>query len=207
MFNPGRWICGNDWEYHAMILINYLSVTSPQKLSDIVNLQGNRTGKTALHYAVTQGFPSIVNALLKIQGIDINRQDYNGETPLHRSFMPGCPVSIPIVLIDSGADVRIPDNKNFTPLNMAMLFWKVDWFVPMVLEHFPDYDIHMRDYQGFDMLRWAVECKDPILVEKLLEMGANPDSEDNEGISTRNSVYARDHKKISELLGVEPIND
>ena len=38
-------------------------------------------------------------------------------------------------------------------------------------------------------------------------MGANPDSEDNKGITTRNSVYARNHKKISELLGVEPIND
>ena len=54
---------------------------------------------------------------------------------------------------------------------MAMLFWKVNWFVPMVFEYFPDYDIHMRDYQGFDMLRWAVECQDPILVEKTLGNG------------------------------------
>ena len=23
MLNPGRWICRNDWEFHAMILIGY----------------------------------------------------------------------------------------------------------------------------------------------------------------------------------------
>ena len=202
MLNPCRWQCGNDWEYHAMILINYLSVKSPQKLTEFVNIQGNQTGKTALHYAVGQGWPSIVNTLLKIPGIDINRRDYNGETPLYRSFMSGCPVSIPISLIWHGADVRIPDNKNFTPLNMALLFWNNEWFVPVILEYFPDYDIHSRDHHGFDMLRWAVECKLPGVVKKLLEMGADVNSEDNRGISTKNSVWVRDNKEISKLFNV-----
>jgi len=196
MLNPWRWMCKNDWQMYAASLI---ASTPLPKLIDDVNIFGDRTGKTALHYAVEEGFPSIVKALLEIPGININKRDYNGETPMHRSFMPSCPVSIPIMLIRHGADISISDNKKFTPLNMALLFWKVNWFVPMVLDYI-DYDIHMCDDQGFDMLRWAVECRNPVLVEKLLSMGADPDSKDNKGKSTKNSVWARDNKSIAKLF-------
>jgi len=201
MFNPRRWSHMNEWQMHAMCLINYLS-KYPKILMHYVNTHGNITGKTALHYAVEQGFPSIVNELLKIPGINVNKCDATGETPLHRSFMPSCPVSIPIMLIRNGADMRILDNKRFTPLNMALLFWKVDWFIPMILDYI-DYDIHMKDHHGFDLLRWAVECRQPQLVEKLLKMAADPDSKDNNGQSTKNSIWARDNKCIAKLLNVE----
>ena len=181
-----------------MKMINYLSETNPDKLQRCVNNHGNRTGKTALHNAVDQGFPSVVKKLLEIPGIKLDAQDDFGYTPLHRSFLPNCPVSIPIMLIEHGADFSIVDERKSTPLVSGLLFWKNDWFVPLVLEHI-DYDIRQRDGQGFDILRWAVECRRPGVVKKLMMMGANPDARDNNGISTKESIYGKT-KEIAELL-------
>ena len=189
-----------------MVLINYVSATSPRKLYNLVNIHGDSTGKTALHNAVEEGFPSIVSALLKIPGIDIDRRDYNGQTPLYRSFLPNCPVSIPIALIWHGADLRIPDNTNFTPLNMALLFWKVDWFVPLVLDYI-NYDIHRKDENGDDLLRKAVQSHSLVIARKLLKMGGDPNSTNNKGISTKDSIDVRDDVEMSELFNVEPIQD
>ena len=60
-------------------------------------------GLTPLHYSVMHGLESMVECLLGITGVDIERKDYAGNTPLHRALLCGFD-GVAEALIRKGAD-------------------------------------------------------------------------------------------------------
>ena len=105
---------------------------------------------------------------MSIQGICVNVRDFSGRTPLHLTFINRNSNRIITSLIKHGADFTIRDNSGGTPFLNAMLFFEDDWLVHMIFDHLVDYDIHQQDDKGFDLLRWAVECRCPLLVRKIM---------------------------------------
>lgn len=70
-------------------------------------------GRTALHWAVDQGYLGIAELLL-IHGADINAKDSEGQTPLH--YAVTCEWDdLSIFLLEFGADPSIKDNDGFRP--------------------------------------------------------------------------------------------
>lgn len=177
MLEPYHWPYHNEWTHHAMVLINYLTKTNPAKLKCIINnrggyhLNGNGypTGMTALHWSVNNGSPIVVEALLNIDCIDINSRDYHGRTPLYISLIGNTHMKIFCYLIRAGADFSIADNKGKTPLSNIILWWEKEWLALMIMDYLKDYDYDMVEDTGYNLLRWAKECKRYNVVKKIEE--------------------------------------
>ena len=150
----------NEWAHEAMVLINWMS---PVELAANVNMKGGYAlngngpslGMSALHWAVKQGFPCVVNALLKIPEIDINIQDAYGRTPLQLAFT-GKEYNVKIVtaLIENGADFNVQDDKGDTPLHTSILFHS-EWLSLMIMDHLVDYNYNQVDKEGKNLLQRA----------------------------------------------------
>ena len=154
----------NKWAHEAMVLINWMS---PVELAANVNMKGGYAlggkgpwlGMSALHWAVDTGFPSVVNALLKIPEIDINIQDINGRTPLQLAFTRlRYDVKIVTALIEHGALFGVQDEKGDTPLHTVILFHGkngTEWLPLMIMDHLTDYNYYQLDNNGLNLLQRA----------------------------------------------------
>lgn len=74
-------------------------------------------GKTALHYASSNGKEKVGDLLIK-NGTDVNATDKNGQTALHVAAKKS-KSKILSVLIANGADADIVDDKGRTALHFA----------------------------------------------------------------------------------------
>ena len=167
----------NDWAKEAMILINWMS---PEDLAFHVNNKGGYAlhgkgpwlGMTALHWAVQIGFPSVVDALLKIPEIDVNSHDESGRTPLQLAFT-GWSYNVMVVtaLIEHGADFSACDRKGNTPLHIAILFNKeteTEWLPLMIMEHITNFDYNKKYKNGKTLLQTAQSWDTPdSIIEKI----------------------------------------
>ncbi len=164
MVQPYLWQHQNEWAHEAMVLINWMS---PDELAANVNMKGGYAlngkgpwlGMSALHWAVIQGFPCVVNALLNIPEIDINIQDHYGRTPLQLAFT-GRSYNVKIVtaLIEHGADFNVQDDKGDTPLHTVILFYShnnSEWLPLMIMDYLTDYNYKQLDKEGNTLLEQA----------------------------------------------------
>ena len=169
MLQPYVRQCQNDWAREAVILINWMS---PQKLDIHVNdkggyaLNGNGPwlGMTALHWAAEIGFPSVVDALLKIPGIDVNSHDeWSGRTPLHLAFTgKNYNVKVVTALIEHGADFSACDEKGYTPLHIVILFNKeAEWLPLMIMEYITNFNYNKKCRNGETLLQTAQSWDSP----------------------------------------------
>ena len=131
----------------------------------------NTYEKSALHYAVSNGYPSLVRVLLSVPGIDVNIQDYQGRSPLSEALVGHYNVQIVIELVRAGADFGVPDEKGQTPLHMAILFRWGDWLPLLVMDRIQGYDYHRRDTSGRTLLEWVLYLGtvEPSIVDKIRE--------------------------------------
>lgn len=67
------------------------------------------TGRSALHWAAEANIPHFLDALLKLDGMEVNVSDTNGNTPLHCSAAMGKQDYIE-KLLQAGADVQAENN-------------------------------------------------------------------------------------------------
>ena len=164
----------NEWAHEAMVLLNWMSV---RDLTANVNMKGGYAlggrgpwlGMSALHWAVDTGFPSVVNALLGIPGININIKDVHGRTPLQLAFT-GLWYNVKIVtaLIEHGADFGIQNGSGDTPLHTVILFHGEkgsEWLPLIIMDHLVDYNYNQKDKEGLNLLQrtqlW--DCSEDII--------------------------------------------
>lgn len=176
MLEPYRIQHQNDWAHEAMVLLNSMS---QHDLALHVNdrgccaLQGHGPwlGMTALHWAVTTEFPSLVNALLKIPEIDINARDKSGRTPLHLAFTgKSYNVKIVIALIEHGADFSVCDEEGYTPLHIVLLFYNnTEWLPITIMDHITNFDYSKKCKRGETFLETAHVWNAPESIIKKIE--------------------------------------
>ena len=129
---PSKYCIRNDWAFLSMDILNQFQ------------LHNMTPGNDAIHIAVNEEFPSIVNKVLQFQNIDVNSKGFNGRTPLHSCLISLNPNMIILcMLIEAGADFSAKDNDGLTPLNDIMLFWNKknqEWLPLLILDYLPNYD-------------------------------------------------------------------
>lgn len=103
-------------------------------------------------------------------------------------------------LMSQGAapDLRLIDGTGQTRL-MAAVRCRAEWCVRLVLEH-PDIDVNSRDRQGKTALRHNFDQQprtedDRIIAEILLERGADPNLDDNDGLPAHEVLQDPDYKR------------
>lgn len=179
MFEPRHTNDLCKWAQTAMDLVLHLKRTDPGGLDTRINMRGghhprwrqNTYEKSALHYAVSNGFPSLVSVLLSVPGVDVNIRDLLGRTPLSEALVGHYNIQVVIELVRAGADFGVPDEKGQTPLHMAILFRWGDWLPLLVIDRIQGYDYHRRDAEGRTLLDWVLYLGtvEPSIVAKIRE--------------------------------------
>lgn len=78
-------------------------------------------GNTALHYAVMNCSPTVLELILEHEGTDVDLLNFQGLTPLHTSMQisnPNHRLLISKSLIEAGSNPTIKNKFNQTPLQM-----------------------------------------------------------------------------------------
>ncbi|KAF7505418.1 hypothetical protein GJ744_000964 [Endocarpon pusillum] len=139
----------------------------------------------------------IITRLLKA-GVDVNAFSGSSPTPLGEAARYGCLEAVQL-LLEAGADVNIKDNYGDRPLHAAS---SVD-VVVLLLERGADIDALGQHNQSV-MVRVANKgWKDKsaeIIVQRLLERGANPTAQDDFGRTALDYSVLEGNKSLVEIL-------
>lgn len=137
--------------------------------------KANCTGVTALHAACQRGYAVMVEELLKIESIDINKKDDHDNTPLH-SACAGGNIKVITLLIDAGANIQEKNKLEMHPFHVAVDSQKLE-VVKMMhtnseVAKFKKKLLDAKDGDGNTMFLLAVKSGSEAMVEFLLEIGA-----------------------------------
>ncbi|CAJ2643501.1 potassium channel AKT1-like protein [Trifolium pratense] len=155
--------------------------------------EADRTGRTALHIAASNGDENCVTLLLQF-GADPNRKDLKGSIPLWEA-MSGGHQFVKKILIDNGANIFCTDvtrlacvaaQKNNTELLMELVEFGVD--------------VTKSDKSGTTALHTAVSEGNVEIVKLLVDLGAEVDKLDNSGWSPRHLAEQQDHEEIKNIF-------
>ncbi len=157
----------------------------------------NRAGDTPLHEEAGSGIPANIRILLEA-GAELDARNREGETPLHHAVARDKPANV-CALLEGGADVQAGDEYGDTPLHRAVQFHpshfpflqslnrdrieqalRLDTAIITVLAG-AGADLDRRNAIGRTPLHMAWERDVQPFVEKLLELGADPEVPDNWG--------------------------
>lgn len=151
------------------ILENHLDIAALLVRNGIdLDMDGNDTKNTFLHYASRKGMTEIVDALLERQ-LGVNARNANGETPLH-SAVKGKQEAIASKLLQSGAK-NLADNSGVTPLLLAMKEGLSEEFIESLIE--TGEGLNAKDEDGQTALILFLMSGNKIMASKLIEKGAD----------------------------------
>ena len=167
------------------------------KQTDIVNAQNSSSGKTALHGAHVH--PQAVKLLLE-HGADPNIRDHGRCTPLYWAARSGNTESA-AVLWKYGASVHDVDGNSTTVLMVAAMY-STDYGTEVLRYFLEDGNctdiLNAQDLDGGTAVHYAYD--EPQALELLLQHGADPSIEDDEGLAPLHVCASFDSRQAAVLL-------
>ncbi|MBD0391720.1 ankyrin repeat domain-containing protein [Wolbachia endosymbiont of Pentalonia nigronervosa] len=153
---------------------------------------------TLLHICVRYGLEKIINALLAIEGININAVDNRyGETPLHIAVEIGYE-NIVKILLKNGADVNAVDKNSVTPLHLAARGGYVEVVENLLLE---GANINAVDSEyGATPLHIAAESGYINILGILLKKGADINAIDKKAETPLHVAARNNHIEVVKVL-------
>jgi ankyrin repeat protein len=136
-----------------------------------VNVKG-LARNNPLNLAARNGFQAVVEVLLANHA-KVNTQDENGSTPLSLAAANGR-VKIVQMLLAAGADPNVETQNGRVPLSFAAASGSPE-MVKLLLDAKTDPNGGKLDAPLFG----AIEAKNPVIAERLLQAGANPNLHGN----------------------------
>lgn len=150
------------------------SVVALIKMGADVNMRGNLM-YPPLHLALDKDRHSIAVALIQA-GADVNLPDATGKTPLHRAVMQSQETFVR-TLVKLGADTNAKDDQGRTPLHVITT--SNPDIVDLLVAN--NARLNEKDINGNTPLHTFLDK--PVLVEKLLKNGADPNAKNDFGVS------------------------
>lgn len=141
---------------------------------------------TPLHYSVDRYDEEITRLLLKA-GASVAAEDTNGNTPLHVAGRRGA-ISLATLLLDAGADISASNNGSSTPLHAA-----ANNGAHTMVQFLGERDkaaVNAADSHGDTALHIAARVGFSLVVEVLLNLGADADASNNRGETARDVAVA-----------------
>ncbi len=151
------------------------------------------------------GAPDAARKLLEQDRSLVNQRGEYERTPLHLAVM-NSQIIVFDVLLEFGADIEARDKMDRTPLLTAT--WKGDGEVTKALVERGG-NINATDHKGNTALHLAPHTtwRGRRLVPLLIELGADPDIQNEDGDTALHDAIGRDNEKITKLLldaGADP---
>ncbi|RUM61499.1 MAG: hypothetical protein DSY66_02060 [Persephonella sp.] len=186
-----------------------------------VNVKEEKTGWTALHYAVYYGYYKTAKYLLE-NGANVNLKNRKGETPLHLAVKKGN-VRMVKLLLEYGAEMDIKDAYG----KMAIDYAKDERIEELLSEDLSDEDIainklfsavkncnvnktkkvlkdlnlNIQNNEGKTPIFYAVEKCDTKFLKFLINKGANVNAEDDNGLTPLYyAIMKKDLNKVKVLV-------
>lgn len=174
---------------HLEIATQLVAAKSPIHASTIQDSQ------TALHMAASEGHDGIV-IMLCCNGAKTDARDNSGQTPFFLAVSRG-QQRVADLLLNAGANLYHRDNRSFTALHHAAR-------VPDDKIYILDYliakgaSVRARDKSGRSAIHHAVHYNRLLTIKKLITLGGDPFSRDDDGDSILHQAAIEGHIDIIE---------
>lgn len=155
-------------------------------------------GKTALSYAAGFDEPKTMQALLSQDKLSVNIPDNAGNTPIIYAAQKGILNNVKLLLA-AGAK---PDYRSPVTGVGALAAASAEGHVEVVryLVKNGKADVNLQDLVGRTPIFYAVEKDQPEVLQVLLSLGADPNHQDNAGVSALMRASAKDQQACQKIL-------
>jgi ankyrin repeat protein len=155
-----------------------------QKLYDLI--KRDNEGKTALHRAVIDQQPSVIELML-MQGADVNARDGEGCTPLRMAVVFDRH-AVAKTLLDHGADANAKDNYGLSALFEVKSKTMAEILVKAGAK------VNETDKTAQTPLHWAAAARNDLVAKYLIASGADESAKDKWGRTPGATEQARGGK-------------
>lgn len=189
----------------ALMVASMYSPDAGEYLADKTDVNvADKEGMTALMNASQNGFCSLVEKLLKVDGIEVNKSHRFGMTALLWACQKNYIDVIKVLLGNEKVDVNAIDDENWNCLHHAVQTNSEESVKYLISKHA---NIEHKTNDGMTPLHFAASRGFAGLVKILVESGADPNAQDNGGMTPL--LWAAQTRKIESikmLLSFEKTN-
>ena len=170
----------------------------PEAAQQLLKLRGYEFDEKRFHAAAGAHDLMAISAFLD-GGINVNAQNASdeGRTALISAAARG-DLEVVNLLIHGGADPNVTDNNGYTALLHAIEA-RYDQVEQVLLNH-PKLDPHARGFNGVTALSKYVWREQKDAVQKLLDLGADVNAQDNDGDAPLHGAAQSGNVEILDLL-------